>query len=580
MSETTGGMLMARTLATLGVEHVFALHGGHLDAFLVAAPDEGLQIIDTRHEAAAGHAADGYARVTGGKVGVAVITAGPGFTNALTPMVSAYLDAIPTLFFAGSPPLREVETNPLQGGFDQVAMAAPVSKWAHRITHTERIPDIIEKAMRIARHGRPGPVFLDIPIDVMFAPVSRQMLPVRTAAGVNGHRPPAPQPAVVEDAMALLRTASRPVIVAGGGTIFSAAADPIRRFAEASGIPVVTNSKAHGLLPAEHGLYCGGTGVVGAATMTGNPPDVVIMAGARQGMYTGGRSGSVVPPGAKLIQIDLDATEIGRLRVADLAVIADCSETFSALTAAGEADGSNWPDYSAWVQTLVNLRAAGRAMFEDQPVEPRPGLLHPYHAAKAAMQALTADTTVVFDGGESGAWCDLHLRSAGPGRFMSNGYLGCLGCGPGMAIGAALARPDSRVAVFSGDGAAGFNIQEFDTMVRHALPILTVVLNNACWGMSQHGQDIVYGANRRSAVALAASRYDEVAAAFGAWGANVNRLEDIAPAIEEAQAQAGPACINITTDPDIVHPVTPAMVGDVSAEDEIAIPYYENIPID
>jgi acetolactate synthase-1/2/3 large subunit len=439
------------------------------------------------------------------------------------------------------------------------------------------VPDLIEKAMRIARHGRPGPVFLDIPIDVMFAPAKRQAMPVTSSDGVFGHHAPAPAPATVQKVLELLRGATRPLIVAGGGTILSSTAAPLRRFVEASGIPVVTNSKAHGLLPADHPQYGGGTGAVGAATMTGTPPDVVVLAGARQGLYTGGRSGSIVPKDATLIQIDQDAAEIGRLRAADLAVVADCAASFEALA---DAAGGDWPDFSRWAERLKALKQAAKEPFEEQPAETRPGMLHPYHAAKAAVTALDPDTTLITDGGESSAWCDMHLRAAGPGRFMSNGYLGCLGCGPGMAIGAAVALPGSRVAVFSGDGAAGFHLQEFDTMVRHELPILTVVLNNACWGMSQHGQDLVYGANRRSAVALASSRYDEVATALGAWGANINRLEDIEPAIREAQAQSGPACINITTDPDVVHPVTRAMVGDTSSEANIAVPYYENIPKD
>jgi acetolactate synthase-1/2/3 large subunit len=576
MSQHNGGTLMAQTLARLGVKHVFALHGGHLDAFLVAAPDAGIRIVDTRHEASAGHAADAYARVTGGQIGVAVITAGPGFTNGLTPMVSAYLDAIPTLFFAGSPPLREVETNPLQGGFDQVAMAAPACKWAHRITHVERIADLIEKAIRVARSGRPGPVFLDVPIDVMFAPVTREMLPVGDARGIEGFRSPAPSEATVAEMAAAIAASTRPVIIAGGGTILSPAAAPLRRFAEASGVPVVTNARAHGVLPHDHPQYCGGTGAVGGAAMAGQIPDLVVLAGARQGLFTGGRSGAVIPPSATLIQIDVDGSEIGRLRAADLAVVADCAATFEALADAAKIE--TWPDLSGWVQALQGARGAASAYFEQQPAEPRVGVLHPFHAAKAAMRALDPASIVITDGGESSAWCDLHLRSAGPGRFMTNGYLGCLGCGPGMAIGAAIAEPGRPVAVFTGDGAAGFNVQEFDTMVRHQLPIVTVVMNNACWGMSQHGQDIVYGANRRSIVTLSDTSYEQVAVAFGAEGERVTRLDDIAPAIERAQASGGPACINLTIDADVVHPVTPTMVGDVDAADQIAIPYYENIP--
>ena len=575
-TQMNGGALMAQTLARLGVKHVFALHGGHLDAFLVAAPEAGIRIVDTRHEASAGHAADGYARVTGGQIGVAVITAGPGFTNGLTPMVSAYLDAIPTLFFAGSPPLREVETNPLQGGFDQVAMAAPACKWAHRITHVERIADLIEKAVRIARSGRPGPVFLDVPIDVMFAPVTREMLPVHDARGIDRYRAPAPDAKTVADISAALIGAERPVIIAGGGTILSPAAAPLRRFVEASGVPVVTNARAHGLLPHDHPQYCGGPGAVGGAVVAGHAPDVVILAGARQGLFTGGRTGSVIPASATLIQIDADAGEIGRLRSADMAVVADCAATFEAL--ADVRTGGRWPDFSGWVKVLQEVRSAAHTFFEQQPAEPGAGVLHPYHAAKAAMGALNPETIVITDGGESSAWCDLHLKAAGPGRFMTNGYLGCLGCGPGMAIGAAIAEPGRPVAVFTGDGAVGFNVQEFDTMVRHELPILTVVMNNACWGMSQHGQDIVYGANRRSIVALSDTDYDQVAVAFGAQGQRITRLDQIAPAIEQAQRLGKPACINLSIDPDVVHPVTPTMVGDVDAADQIAIPYYENIP--
>ncbi|HEX7037765.1 MAG TPA: thiamine pyrophosphate-binding protein [Pseudomonadales bacterium] len=570
----SGGAVLAESLATLGVKHVFALHGGHLDAFLVACPDAGVQLVDVRHEASAGHAAEAYARATGGRIGVAVITAGPGFTNALTSMVSAWLDALPVLFVAGSPPLREVATNPLQGGFDQVAMAAPVCKWAYRITHGERIPDLVDKAIRIARSGRPGPVFLELPIDVMFAPVRRVMLPLDATRPPPA--PPAPSAATLEAMLSLLRDAERPVIVAGGGAILSPTAAAIARFAERSGIPVTTTSRAHGLLPHDHPNYAGGAGTITGAMLGGAPPDLVVLAGARQGLFTGGRGGGIVPTEARLIQIDVDGGEIGRLRPADLAVVADCAATFEALAEA--AGGHRWPDRRGWIERLRGQRNPLAALFEREPVETAPGRLHPYHAAKAALAALPAEAAVVCDGGESSGWCDPHLRPPGPGLFMTNGYLGCLGFGPGAAIGIATAQPGRPVAVFSGDGAAGFHIAELDTMVRHRLPIVTVVLNNACWGMSQHGQDLVYGRNRRSIVGLADTQYEQVAAGFGCHGERVDRYDDIAPAIRRAFAAGRPACVNLIIDADVVHPVTPAMVGNVDAADEIAVPYYENIP--
>ena len=570
-----GGSLLAESLATLGVTEVFALHGGHLDAFLVACPEHGLRLLDTRHEASAGHAADAYARATGGRVGVAVITAGPGFTNALTPMVSAYLDAVPVLFVAGSPPLREVETNPLQGGFDQVAMAAPVCKWAHRITGGERIPDLVDKAIRIAVSGRPGPVFLEMPIDVMFAPVNRVMMPL--SGSRRDAARPAPPARAVQQILDLLAGAQRPVIIAGGGTVLSQSAAALGRFVERSGIPVASSSRAHGILPPDHPAYVGGTGAISiTGVATRQTPDVVLLAGARQGLFTGGRSGAVVPAGARLIQIDADGSELSRLKAADLGVVADCSETFAALAdAAGERD---WPDFSTWTETLRAHRNGLAALFEDAPPETAKGRLHPYHAAKATLAALPAETALVCDGGESSGWFDPHLRPPGPGLFITNGYLGCLGFAQGAAMGIAAAEPGRPVALLTGDGALGFHIGEFDTMVRHGLPIVTVVMNNACWGMSQHGQDIVYGENRRTAVALADTHYEQVAAGFGCHGERVDRYEDIEPAIRRAVASGKPACVNLIVDADVAHPVTAAMVGDVTATDEIAIPYYENIP--
>ncbi len=573
--EMTGGGVIAQTLAKLGVRNVFALHGGHLDAFLVACPDEGIRLIDFRHEASAGHAADAYARSSESGLGVCVITAGPGFTNAITPMTSAFVDAVPILFIVGSPPLREVETNPLQGGIDQVAMAAPITKWAHRVTNTERLPDLIEKAARIATSGRPGPVLIDVPIDVMFMPVHDIMFPVSKPA--NAPDRPAPSGRAVARALDMLQGAERPIIIAGGGAVFSRCSRALKGFAEATGIPVAANTMARGILPDQHPLYVGGVASVGGAAMGGSPPDVVVMAGARAGMYLGGRSGAIIPDNAKVIQIDTNGGEIGRLRPVDQAIVADCFETFSALEDA--CTSHQWSDYRDWVGTLQSARNPFEMMFMDAPKETKPGVLHPYHATKAAMEALEDNTVVVIDGGESSAWAAATVRSAGPGLCLQNGYLGCLGVSQGFAIGSAIANPDSSVAVFTGDGAVGFNIQEFDTMVRHDLPIVTIVLNNSCWGISRSGQDIVFGENRRSIVNLANTQYDRVSVAFGGEGETVDAYDRIAPAIKAALASKKPTCINLIVDPDVVHPAIPPMVGDPSIPNQIMIPYYENIPI-
>lgn len=573
-AKISGGDLLARALAACEVAEVFTLHGGHLDSFLTACADAGIRLTDARHEASAGHAADGYARASGGRIGVCVTTAGPGFTNSLTAVANAYLDGVPVLFISGSPPLREAQTNPLQGGFDQVAMAAPVTKLAHRITNAERIADLVSHAVQIALTGRPGPVFLEIPIDVMFAPAEagwQQVKPLQLPAR------PAPAADAIDAAMALLLTAERPVMIAGAGSVLSPASEPLLRFAERTGIPVAANSKAAGILPHDHPCHIGLTSTIGAANFAGHGPDVVILLGARMGMFTGGRSGGVIPHTAKVIQIDINGAEIGRLRAADIGIVADCSETMRAF--ADAADHHIWPGRDKWSAMLQDFRRVRGAAFLKAPKQPKPHAMHPFHAVSAVFEALRPDTLVISDGGEAGCWVQDQLKSAGPGRFMTCGYLGCLGVAPGFAIGAARACPDTPIVCFTGDGGAGFNIQEFDTMVRHAMPILTIVLNNACWGMSQNGQDLVFGANRRAAVALSDTNYDAVAAAFGGYGERVDRYEDVAPAVKRALASGKPACINLIIDADIVHPITVAMVGDVSAEDQISIPNYENIPL-
>ena len=236
MAQIDGGEMLLRVFERAGIDTIFTLHGGHLDAIFQASIGRELRLIDTRHEQAAGHAADGWARTTG-RPGVAIVTAGPGFTDCITAIANAYLDCIPTLFIAGAAPLREAETLPLQGGLDQVAMVTPITKWAHRVTHTERIPDLTAQALRIATSGRPGPVFLELPIDVLFSRVDESR--VTFPSKILPDSAPAPSPEAVERAVELLHAAERPAIMVGGGAWFSGAEPDLLAFAERTGIPVL-----------------------------------------------------------------------------------------------------------------------------------------------------------------------------------------------------------------------------------------------------------------------------------------------------------------------------------------------------
>jgi acetolactate synthase-1/2/3 large subunit len=579
MAKVDGGELFVRTLEAAGIDTLFTLHGGHLDAIFQAARERPIRLIDMRHEQAAGHAADGYARTTG-KTGVAIVTAGPGFTDCVTAIANAYLDCVPTLFVAGAAPLRDAETLPLQGGIDQLAMVAPITKWAHRVTHTERIADLTAQALRIARSGRPGPVYLELPIDVLFARVDEARA---TKSGRFGpDAAPAPPPEAVERAIALLHAAERPAILAGGGAFFAGAGPELVAFAERTGTPVFSNAKAHGLVPGDHPLCGRGFGTLGATAAAGlGEADVVLVFGARLGLFTGGRGARLIPPRALVIQVDVAPEEIGRNREVELAIAADVKEALRAFDAA--AAGRRWPERSAWQRAIAGVRDGHRIVFSEALRRDK-APIHPYRLATEIARVLPADAIVAADGGETASWMDMVAQVRGGGRWLSHGYLGCLGTGMPFAIAAKVAHPGQPVLCIVGDGSVGLNFAEFDTMVRHGLEVVVVVNNDQIWGMSAHGQDLIYGAGKRVVTELAATRYDLAAAGFGCHAEHVVEPAELRPALERAFACGKPACVNVMTDPNVIAPVTRAMVGQPAAPkakkveaETVAIPYYDDL---
>jgi len=576
MAKVDGGELLARTLERAGVKDVFALQGGHLDSFLVACDGHGIRLTDTRHEAAAGHAADGYAR-TSARLGVCAITAGPGFANSFPSIVNAHLDGIPVLFFVGAAPLREEETYPLQGGIDQVAMATPTTKWAYRITHTERIPELIELAIRKATTGKPGPVLIEIPIDVLFASVDESM--VREAENFYVQAKPAPSADAVVEVARLLEQAERPLIMIGGGARLSECQDELKQFVEATKIPVVHNGKAYGMLPPDHPLSCGSFTSMGAAGLLGiEPPDTILMLGARLGLFTAGRSEIIVPSSAKIIQVNIEAADMGRIRNITLPIIADVRETLRAFSAAMQS--KSLPDWSNWAASMGMLKQGLGLLYADvKEEENKP--IHPFHAVQAIADTCPDNTIFVADGGESSLWIQHVAKVHIPGGMLTHGYLGCLGVGPGMAMGAQRVYKDNPVVLVTGDGSAGFHIQEFETMVRHNLPVITVILNNQAWGMSWHGQRAMYGHNHTVMTKLEDSNYEQVCVAFGGRGERANTIAELTDALQRALEARVPTCINVSIDPEIVEPsmgiISGAGASESDSKSETAVPYYENL---
>jgi acetolactate synthase-1/2/3 large subunit len=555
-----GGELLVQMLERAGIRQFFTLHGGHLDSIFMAAKEQGFCMTDMRHEQAAAQAADGWARTTG-KPGVAVVTAGPGVAHAVSGIVNAYVDAIPLLLIGGAGPTDEDERLTLAGGFDQVAMMAPVTKWAHRIPKIERVPDMVAQALRIATSGRPGPVYLEIPIDVAFDRMEEER--VVWPRKIRPETRPTPTTKAVQTAIEWLHSAERPVILLGSGAWFSDLGSHLLDFAERTQIPVFSNSRAHGLIPADHPLCCRNSMNLAVLDRTNQGgPDVVLILGARLGLFTGGSSETMLPKDARLIQVDIEPEEIGRNRDVDLGIHADCGEMLRALDAA--AMERNWPKHADWIMATRQASEIFGVMFGNEIIEAKTPI-HPYVLADAIVRTAKRDTILAVDGGGTSSWMEMAGQVYKGGHWLSHGYLSQLGTGMPFAIAAQVAHPEKRVICVLGDGAVGFNFAEFDTMVRHQLPVIVVVNNDHQWGMSAHGQDLIYGQGKRVVTDLADTRYDLAAAGFGCHAEYVVEPGDLLPALERALASGKPACVNVVTDPSVISPVTLALVSGASA---------------
>jgi acetolactate synthase I/II/III large subunit len=542
MGKVTGGELLVRTLIQANVKNIFGLHGAHLETIFQSCLDHHIPITDTRHEVAAGHAAEGYARATR-SLGVAMVTAGPGFTNVITSIANAYLDRTPVLYITGSSGLGDAETNTLQSGLDQVAVATPITKWAHRITVPQQIPRLVAQAVRLATSGPTGPVLLDVPVDVLGAQIEEDSVSI--PARVLLDSPALPQARAVEEAIQLLTGAARPVIMVGVGAYMSGAGDELRAFAETTGIPVFSDFQAHGLLPSNHPLYGGTFHKMADLSAPGQRPDMVLAVGVRFGLFTLGMSDLVVPLAAKIIHVEIDPKEIGRLRQVAVGIVADPRETLHAMNA--QAKSQKWPDRSGWQQAVRNAKVerCKRAQADLNRAAPP---IHPFQAVSAIVDNIAENTIVIGDGAEAYHWMNEVIRQNHAGSYITHGFLGSVGFGLGLAMGAQVAHPKRPVLCLVGDGAIGFTIAEFDTMVRHQLPIVAVVMNNHSWAASQHFQEIVSGAKRLIGTELRDARYDEVAKAFGCHSQRVTQIQDLGPAIKAAFASGKPACINVAID--------------------------------
>ena len=552
----TGGELVVRTLRAAGVERLFGLHGAHIDSIFQAALDAGLPIIDTRNEATAGHAAEGYAR-TAHKLGVALVTAGGGMTNVVTPLAQAFMDRTPILVIAGSGPVRDDETNTLQATIDQVAIATPVTKWAHRVRAVEHIPRLLAQAIRIANTAPRGPVLIDIPWDLLTAKLdddSSAKTEIFLTAG---------NALVGEDqarCLEILRAAKRPVVVVGSEAKRGRAHAGLKTLIARTGIPVFADFEGLSVISEIPPTHRGGlVQLLWGLAAKGNAPDAVLLLGVRFGLNTAHGSGALIPQDARVIQIDPDGRELGRLQGVEFGVTADVAPSVAALAEAAER--IDWPDFSSWRELLRGHADLRRAkILANAENTPR---LHPFEASQVLARRIGPKTIVVADGALTYLWLSEVISDAAPGEFLCHGYLGSMGVGFGIALGAqSVGNGDGRRTILvTGDGSIGFALAEFDSAVRHGLPVIVVVMNNRSWGATLHFQELAVGPDRVTNTRLDNGSYDAAAIALGADGYHVTDAAALDRALVEALSKGRPACINVEVDLAPIPPEEMLLIG-------------------
>jgi acetolactate synthase-1/2/3 large subunit len=524
-----GGTLAARAIAAAGVDCVFTLSGGHVMPIYEGSRHEGVRIVDVRHEQSAAHAAEAWGRVRRA-CGVALVTAGPGVTGTVTAVANCFAAQTPLVVLGGARPLAQSEWGALQE-FDQLSLMKPITKWAAVCPSTERIPEYVSIAFRHALAAPRGPVYLELPADILFADGDADVVTAVAAARAF------PDPHELVTAAELLSSAERPALVAGSGVWWDGAAAELARLAEHRRLPVYLNGSGRGSLPPDHDLF-----FQHSRGLALDEADVVCVVGTpldfrlRYGRFGKG----------KLIHIHGDPRELGRNRVPDAALVGDCAAVLGAL-----ADGVERPadDRAAW---LERLRAAESEWWAShrKEIDSDAAPIHHYRLGAELDRVLDEDTVVVGDGGDVVAAVSRVLRIHRPGHWLDPGPFGCLGVGPGYAIGVHTAGFAQRVVCVMGDGAFGLNGLDFDTLVRFEIPAVLVVGNDGAWGEIRVPQVGMYGPDAEVATRLAPSRYDRLCEVFGGHAEHVERPGELAPALERALASGEPAIVNVMLDPD------------------------------
>lgn len=523
------------TMFTLSGAHVFPLYdaavGGR--ATIESGEPAPMRLIDVRHEQTAVFAAEAMGKLTR-TPGFAVVTAGPGVTNAVSAITGAYVNGSPMVVIGGRAPDARWGSGALQE-IDHPPLVQSVTKSATTVHDPTDVRASVDEAFTRAGSAHRGPVFLDVPMDVLFTPA----VPAGSIS-TPAHR--SPDSADIDSVAMVLRSASRPVVVLGSDVWADGAEYAARAFVDALGLPVIANGMARGVLPPDHPLL-----VTRARSQAFSQADLVIVAGTPLDFRLGyGLFGPSESP-ARVVHLADSASQVATHTALAASASGDLSRVFTAIA---EAVGDPLP-ISSWSEELRAVALA--AIAADAPMltsDANP--IHPARIYGELLPRLSDDAVVIGDGGDFVSFAGRFIEPAKPGRWLDPGPYGCLGTGPGYAMAARIAHPDSPVVLLMGDGAAGFSLMDIDSLVRQNLPVAIIVANNSGWGLERHPMRFLYGYD--VAADLAPTAYDDVVRALGGAGESVSKPGDIGAAIDRALDAGVPYLVNIHTDPEIAYP--------------------------
>jgi acetolactate synthase-1/2/3 large subunit len=551
MTKMTGAQALIASLEHEGVDVVFGVPGGAILPAYDPLLDSPIRHVLARHEQGAGHMAEGYAWATG-RVGVCIATSGPGATNLVTPLADALMDSVPVVAITGQVPTSAVGNDAFQEAYT-TGITMPATKHNYFVTDPGELPDVIHEAFHIASTGRPGPVLVDIPKDILNQSTAwrapRELSLPGYKPTVDGH------PRRIREAIEMIEKSKRPVLYVGGGVIKANGSKALRRFAEASGVPVTTTLMGRGAFPDSHPLAMGMPGMHGTYTAITaiQKADVLIAVGVRFDDRVTGNP-KFFAPHAKVIHVDVDPAEVGKVRTADIPIVGDAGRVLEQMVAAwGERP---LPDRSRWLETIASWKAEYPLRYEQAP----DGAIKPQSVVEELYRLTSGDATIVAGVGQHQMWASQYWKFEDPRRWINSGGLGTMGFAVPAAIGAKAGTPNELVFALDGDGCFQMTLNELITASTERIPIKVAVFNNGVHGMVTQWQRLFYNGRFSSTFLGDGIDYPKLAEAMGCVGLRAETPDELSPALEKALSiDDRPVVIDVVVDrEEMVFPMVPA----------------------